>query len=67
VFRREQAHASRMMITFELPKPARVPHCGACRCAMHLARIEWETERVDRYTFDCRGCDAIETRSVITQ
>lgn len=56
-----------MMITFELPEPARVPHCGACRCAMHVARIEWETERIDRYIFDCRSCDAIETRSVIAQ
>jgi hypothetical protein len=57
-----------MTVTFTSPEPTpRAPHCGACRCAMHLARIEWETERVDRYTFDCFGCDAVETRSVITQ
>jgi hypothetical protein len=57
-----------MTVTFTSPEPTpRAPHCGAGRCAMHLARIEWETERVDRYTFDCLGCDAVETRSVITQ
>jgi len=56
-----------MIITFELPSPPHIPSCGACRCPMHLAKIEWETERIDRYTFDCRSCDAVETRSITTQ
>ena len=57
----------RMIITFTAPEPPRNPNCGACHCPMHLAKIEWETERVDRYTFDCRTCTAIETRAVICQ
>jgi hypothetical protein len=57
--------ASRMIITFELPATPPVPQCGACRCDMHLARIEWETERIDLQTFDCRACDDVETRSII--
>jgi hypothetical protein len=56
-----------MIITFELPEPLRTPRCATCHCPMHLAGIEWETERVDLYTFDCRSCAAIETRSFTTQ
>jgi hypothetical protein len=59
--------ASLMIITFELPEPAGVPRCATCRCAMHLAGIEWETETLDLYTFGCRSCDAVETRSVTVQ
>jgi hypothetical protein len=56
-----------MIVTLELSEPPRVPLCAACHCPMHLARIEWEMERVDRYTFDCKTCAASETRSFTCQ
>jgi Zn finger protein HypA/HybF involved in hydrogenase expression len=67
VFRREQAHASRMIISFMLPETPRTPTCAACLCSMNLATINWQTERDDLYTFDCPTCDAIETQIVTCQ
>lgn len=40
--------------------------CANCGEKMRLFGIEWETERIDVYTFLCDSCGHIEARRVET-
>jgi len=38
--------------------------CLDCHQEMRLFGIEWDSERVDIYTFVCDGCGGFQTRRV---